>query len=339
MTDLGDRTAAAVRSIFGSDTTIGAITPIDHGRGVFSHVMRAELTGTLRSVAVKLLRSNADGASALTSGAVAREVLVYQHLLPSTDGVSAPKLFGVALDDRDVPALVLQDLSSFRHADQAAGLGEDDLRAVATELIALHSSWAGRPELDTLELRRSTPAHLPVDALERGAALLDAKWSIISSERRSALQALAADHHAAVSAFQNEGSPTLCHGDPRGDNVAFDHDGRATLFDWQQAAIQFGEADLAWLLATSVDVSTRRSVEGDIVASYAMARRQDAATTWRRYVTGMVLPGLAVLLLAQRAIDNDQTQQFVRSSIERIADAVIDLRVSAAIAEQGLGAT
>lgn len=337
MNDLGDRTTAALCSIFGSDVSIGTITPIDHGRGVFSHVMRAELSGTPSSVAVKLLRANADGASALTSGAVAREVLAYEQLLPASNGVSVPEFFGIAIDDRQVPALVLQDLSTFRHADQVVGLDQDDLRAVVTELITLHSTWAGRPELERLDLRRSTPAHLPADGIERGAAVLDTKWSNISAERRTALQALAANHRAAVHAFQNEGAPTLCHGDPRGDNVAFDHDGRAKLFDWQQAAIQFGEADLAWLLATSVETTARRSVEGDIIASYAMARRQDAATTWRRYVTGMVLPGLAVLLLAQRSVDDDRSERFVHTSIERIADAVIDLRVTATVVDRDNG--
>jgi len=328
MTNLGERTTAALRSVFGAETRIGSITPIDQGRGVFSHVMRAELGGAPSSVAVKLLKFDANGAAAITSGAVDREILAYQHVLPTTPGVSAPELFGVSIDDRDLPALVLQDLSSFRHADQVEGLSNADLRAVAVELTALHTAWAGRPELADLTVRRSAPAHLPPVGIERGVALLDTRWSDVSGERRSALQALSAHRHDAVEIFVSEGETTLCHGDPRGDNVAFDHDGRAVLFDWQQMAIQFGEADVSWLLATSVDRDTRRSAEGDVLASYAMARHQDAATTWRRYVVGMTLPGLAVLLLAQRDVDDERSERFIRTSIERIADAIIDLRVT-----------
>lgn len=331
MNDLGDRTTAAVRSTFGEDVVIRSMTPVDHGRGVFSHVMRAELDGPVPSVAVKLLRSDVNGAAALTSGAVSREVLAYQELLPATEGVATPEFFGVSVDERNVPSLVIQDLSGLRHIDQIDGLDDGDIRAITAELIALHSSWAGRPELDALDVRRSTPSHLPSEGIERGAAILDSRWADISSERRSALQVLASHREHAVRAFNAEEGPTLCHGDPRGDNVAFDRDGRAILFDWQQVAIQLGEADLAWLLATSVNRETRRSLEGDIVASYAMARHQDAETTWRRYVKGMVLPGLAVLLLAQRATDDDRSHRFVRTSIERIADAVIDLRVADAV--------
>lgn len=331
MTNLGDRTTAALHTVFGEDTNVGIITAVDHGRGVFSHVMRAEIDHPVGSVAVKLVRSDPNGGAALTSGAVERELLAYQHLLPESPLVGAPAFHGVAVDDREVPALVLQDLSTHRHVNQVDGIDDADLRAIVAELITLHTTWAGAPALDTLDLRRSTPSLFAPDAIERGAATLDDQWSAVSAERRSALQSLAAHLDAAVQSFASAGEPTLCHGDPRGDNVAFDAEGRAVLFDWQQIAIQFGEADLAWLLATSVDTEQRRAVEGDIVASYAMARRQDAAGTWRRYVTGMALPGLAVLLLAQRTVDDDRTAEFIRSSIERIADAVIDLRVNEAI--------
>ncbi len=331
MTNLGERTAAALMSVFGDQITIGSLAPVDHGRGVFSHVMRAEIGGTPSSVAVKLLRSDANGAAAITSGAVQREILAYKELLPSTEGVAAPEFFGVSIDNRDIPSLVLQDLSTFRHADQVAGLQDADLRAVIAELIALHNSWVGRPDLPGIGVRHSTPAHLPAEGIQRGAALLDTRWASVSAERRSALQALASHRQAAVEAFVAEGDPTLCHGDPRADNVAFDHDGRAILFDWQQVAVQFGEADVSWLMATSVDRAVRRSIEGDVLASYAMARRQDAATTWRRYVVGMALPGLAVLLLAQRSVDDERSESLVRTSIERIADAVIDLRLTESV--------
>ena len=122
-----------------------------------------------------------------------------------------------------------------------------------------------------------------------------------------------------------EGGQTLCHGDPRADNVVFAEDDRAVLFDWQQMAVQFGEADLAWLLSTSTTPETRRDVEADVIASYALARGQNAATTWERYRLGMVLPGLAVLFLAQRETADERTEQLIATSLERIGIAVDDL--------------
>lgn len=331
--NLDERTTTALRSVFGDSIAVSSITPIDHGRGVFSHVMQAQVDRSPGSVAVKLLRSDANGAAALTSGAVAREILAYEHLLPVTKGVSVPEFFGISHDERNTPTIILQDLSGMRFADQVTGLTDGDIRAITQELITLHNEWAVSEQLDTIGIRRSTPSLLPADALARGAAMLDTAWANISAERRSALQALAANREAAVHAFGSAGTPTLCHGDPRGDNVAFTEAGRAILFDWQQIAVQVGEADVAWLLATSTNAATRRAIEGDILASYALARGQDAATTWHRYVVGMVLPGLAVLMLAQRAVDDEHGQGLVRSSIERIADAVIDLRVTEAISQ------
>ena len=327
MTDLDDRTTAALHGVFGDHLDVGTITSVDHGRGVFSHVMRAEIDAPPDSIAVKLIRSDANGAAAVTSGAVERELLAYEELLPKTESVAAPTFFGSFLDDRSIPSIVLQDLSEFRQVDQVTGLGDADLRAVTSELINLHSSWAAHPDLSSYPIRRDTPAQFDPAALERGAAMLDVRWVAVSPERRAALKALVAHRDAAVRSFAAEGDPTLCHGDPRGENVVFNSDGRAVLFDWQQIAVQFGEADLAWLLSTSADTGTRRAIEGDLVASYAMARHQDAATTWRRYVTGMALPGLAVMLLAQRNADDERGDRFIRTSIERIADAVIDLRV------------
>lgn len=325
--DLADRTAAAITEVFGDQVTVIDVTPIDGGRGVFSHVVRAELDGPPHAVAVKLLRPDANGAAALTSGAVAREIMAYEELLPSTPHVSAPRYFGTSIDHREVPTLVMADLSRQRLADQVEGLVDADVRSIVTELAVLHEAWVARDELDAVGLRRSTPSLLSPAALERGARSLDTTWGSITLERRQALQALANQRGAAVAAFAAEGGATLCHGDPRGDNVVFDDDDRAILLDWQQLAVQFGEADLAWLMTTSVEPDRRRAMEADVVASYAMVRSQDAATTWHRYRLGTVLPGLAVLLLAQRVIDEERTERFVRVSIERIAQAVIDLGV------------
>jgi aminoglycoside phosphotransferase (APT) family kinase protein len=319
-----DTATAIVQQVFGPDASISEVEDIDRGRGVFSHVVRCTIRERAHPVAIKLLRSDPNGESAVTTGAADREVLAYRTILPSTPTVSAPTCFGVGIDESERPALVLEDLSGHRWSDQLDGLSKSDLRLVTTELIELHRRWADPSSLATVDVRRSTPSSLRDDGIDRGLESLS-RWSIPES-CRTALGRLAEVRVEAVQAFGDEGGDTLCHGDPRADNVAFGDD-RAVLFDWQQLAIQFGEADLAWLLATSATPDTRRAVESDLVASYALERGQDAGTTWRRYVTGMVLPGLAVLFLAQRTTDDERTERFIETSIERIATAVDDLGV------------
>ena len=325
--DRFDAVASVIEQALGSGKPVRSMNMVDGGRGVFSNVWRCELDDPVGSVAVKMLRTNSNGLAAVASGAAAREVLAYRTILPRTPAVSAPRCFGIADDPGGDPAFVFEDLSSHRSSDQLDGLDDSDVRAITLELIALHEAWAEHPDLDMIDVRRAAPASFADAGIDRGLDVLDNEWMSVDPGLRSALRRLA-DHRAlAIEAFVEEGGITLCHGDPRADNVVFETDGRAVLFDWQQMAIQFGEADLAWLLATSVTPAVRRAIETDVVASYAMARGQDAATTWRRYVLGMVLPGLAVLFLAQRQTPDARSRAFVRTSIERIATAIKDLRV------------
>ena len=327
----GSVVGSIVEQVMGPGRTIGAEMSIDGGRGMFSHVWRCALDGPVESVAVKMLRTDGNGEAAVTSGAAAREVLAYRSILPTTPTVSAPRCFGIVDDPHGHPAFVFEDLSSHRSSDQLAGLDRGDVAAVAIELIELHEAWSGRADLDMIEVRRATPAALPDAGIERGLDVLDNEWTSVDSTLRSALRRLADHRSAAIEAFVGQDGPTLCHGDPRADNVVFDSNGRAVLFDWQQMAIQFGEADLAWLLATSVRPELRRTIESDVVASYAMARGQDAATTWRRYVLGMALPGLSVLFLAQRRTPDTRSRALVRTSIERIATAIDDVGLVASL--------
>ena len=122
-----------------------------------------------------------------------------------------------------------------------------------------------------------------------------------------------------MEAFASVGPPTLCHGDPRADNLAFDADGIPVLYDWQQLAVQFGAADLAWLVSTSLTPATRRDSLEDIIEVYG--------TTIDELRLGLVLPGLAVLLLCQRETADDRTRRFIAASITRIGSALVDLDV------------
>lgn len=313
-----------IHEVLGTGRHVRSIEEVGGGRGVFSQVLRCTFDNH-EPVVVKLLRSDANGAAAVSMGAAAREVMAYQTILPATPTVAAPRCLGVAPDNAARPAIVLEDLSHHRSTDQLVGLGEADVRAVVAELIALHVAWADASRLQTIEVRRSTPTLLSDSGIDAGVRAL--QNPAIAPSHRAALTALADARTAAVELFGHEGGDTLCHGDARADNVAFDADGRAALFDWQQMAVQFGEADLAWLMATSLTPTVRSAIEADVVASYALARNQDAATTWRRYVLGMVLPGLSVLFLAQRSSDDDRTRRFIDLSVQRIATAVEQLDV------------
>ncbi len=291
---------------------------IGHGRGVFSDVWRVRsITGTVGapSVVVKMPRAGPNGDAARRSGAYDRERLAYSSLL--IDKLPVPHCFGIS-DTPDGPAIVLDDLTSLRFVDQLDGLHSSDVLAVVDSLAVCHRSMDIRGA-DALGVRRNTPSTFSQEVLSRGLRSLPLAVGPIFAS-------LLEQMDQRVAQFAALTDPVLCHGDPRADNVAFDDAAdspSAILYDWQQIAIQAGEADLAWLLATSVDAESRRMVEPLVMARYAQASGRSLAEVMQRYRIAMVVPGLAVLLLAQRRAEG-RLGDLVRISIERIAAAVED---------------
>jgi Ser/Thr protein kinase RdoA (MazF antagonist) len=226
----------------------------------------------------------------------------------------------VGRDGRGSASFVLEDLTFHRAVDQLDGLGADDCLRIAGELRRLHDWWRDRPDLHDLGLRRAVPASIDPGALGAGLEALASRWrGELTSRQTSAFATLVAHRDHAVEAFAGGGPVTLCHGDPRADNVRFDTDGTPVLFDWQQVALHPGSADLAWLAATSLTPELRRQLDGPLASGYGISLEA--------YRRGFVLPGLAVLLLAQRATGSRRAARFVAVSLQRIGTALADLDV------------
>ncbi|MFW2382760.1 MAG: phosphotransferase family protein [Acidimicrobiales bacterium] len=281
-------------------------TLISLGRGVFSHVYR--VWSSDRSVVVKLPRSGPNGDAARASGAYERERLAYGQLL--TPGLPVPRCYGVR-DIASGPAFVLEDLTGFESVDQLDGLRPTQAMAIVDALIRCHSELPV-PLARELGVRSITPRGFDPDALAAGLALVP---------KATVFRKVLAERQVRIDRFGSLEDPVLCHGDPRADNVVVGPEVR--LFDWQQMSIQAGEADLAWLAATSMSPRVRRSCEIDIVERYAVRMNREFDHTWDRYRAAMVVPALAVLLLAQRRAEG-RLQQLVETSVRRIAVAVAD---------------
>ncbi|MGF1599517.1 MAG: phosphotransferase family protein [Acidimicrobiales bacterium] len=334
MTDLDAGLLALVHRALPVGFTVVGHGDAGEGRGVFSQVTRVALRWPAghdgpASVVLKVPAAGANGIAAARAGAYRREALAYRRVLPSSP-VAHPHPYLVetspapgAADDGgerqvEIVHLVLEDLGHHRRVDQVDGLGADDAVAVAVELRRFHDRWAGDAALDDLDVRRATPTALDPAALERGVDVLRTRWADrVDPAAAAALARAFADRAELVARFAAAGPVTLCHGDPRADNLVFGEDGRPVLFDWQQLAVQIGEADLAWLAATSLTVDDRRRADRALVEAYG--------TTVDRYRAGLVLPALAVLLLVQREADDERTRRFIAASVDRIGTAVADL--------------
>jgi aminoglycoside phosphotransferase (APT) family kinase protein len=330
-----ERVVELCRRAFGPGAvTIEGLTDVNRGRGAFSVVLRAELRwlddgpgpggagapAGHRPVAVvaKLPVPGPNGEAAAASGAYRREALAYRELLPRSP-VVAPRAYAVDEHEDGTCALLLEDLTGHRAVDQLDGLDRDDAIRVAEALAPFHRRWADGERLSGLDVRRNTLAGLGPDPLAAGLASLATTWAdVLDDEARRTFAAVVAARSELVRRF-DRAPATLCHGDPRADNLVFDDEDRPVLFDWQQMAVQFAEADLAWLASTSLETPIRRRVEGDLVDAVGGDRD--------RYRLGLALPGLAVLHLAQRELPSERARQFVGQSLQRIAAALADHEV------------
>ncbi len=324
------------RSRWPKPPSVAAIEDVNQGRGAFSVVARVTLQwpgGASRAelepaaVVAKLPVDGPNGQAAIDSGAYRREALAYRELLvePLADRrtvLATPEIYLVDEPEDGTTSLIMEDLSPQRAVDQLDGLAPSDAALVATGLAEFHRSWANRHRLDGLEVRRNTIAGLAPEALKAGLAALETTWAeVVTDQQRAAYARLVEAQPQLVDAFATQ-PPTLCHGDPRADNLVFagrtgsHQTNTVVLFDWQQMAVQFGGADLAWLAATSLDAETRRSIEPRLA--------ETGGATMDDYRLGLALPGLAVLFLAQRELSTERATRFVAVSLERIADAIID---------------
>ena len=302
---------------------IDAIVDANQGRGVFSEVQRVALSwprdlagGRPSSVVIKVPVAGPNGEAGRRTGAYHREAVAYRHLLPLSP-VRAPEAFLAESDADGGARFVLEDLAHHRAVDQLEGLTIDDATQVAVGLARFHHHWASPSRLNE-GIRANTPASITPEALESGMNALRSQWeSELDPSQVNAFQRLVTNRTELVAAFAQTSSQTLCHGDPRADNLVFDPAGDPILFDWQQIAIQMGEADLAWLAATSITTHDRRQGDDDLVAAYE--------TTTDRYRLGFVLPGLNVLLLAQRRAEDERSRRFIATSLQRIGSALDDL--------------
>lgn len=316
-----------VRAAYGGDATIAAHVDVGGGRGTFSDVIRLDLVGSgvvPRTAVAKLPVDNANRDVAATSGAYRREATAYEHLLPHSP-IARPHLHALVMAD-DTAAFLIEDLTPLRHVDQLDGLDPVDTAAVVDALGRLHRFWRpggdapGRPDGE-LAVRRSTVAGFSLDAVALGVTVVRQRWTEVRPDEADTFARLVANAAGLIEAFTTASTsdPTLCHGDPRADNLCFAGDGSAVLFDWQQIAVQFPEADLAWLMATSLDPEVRRSCADDILG--------DHGADIDRFRLGLVLPGLAALLLAQREAEHERTRRFISTSLRRIAGALADYDV------------
>ena len=197
----------------------------------------------------------------------------FYRFTASESGV-APRCFFAEFDERSGSfCLLIEDLSHMRRTD---GFSRSDAFSVADALGRLHARFCSE--------RGRAPAWAP--KFDRAAALFgrmqSAAWRRMPPDILEAAPNLAetarriAPRTAEIKARLARPPFTLVHGDARADNLFFgdSEDGGAAsvkAIDWQAVRLGRGAYDLAYFMATSLDVDVRRAIQDDLARVHSDA--------------------------------------------------------------------
>lgn len=230
-------------------------------------------------------------------------------------------------------AVVLEDLSHLTPGDNVAG-GNPDLAARALAEIALvHAPRWGDPALVEMAWLNRYPrgqAGALHDEMTLAAARLDADYA---DELDEAVRDTVRRFAALSDGYDRKGfgrPRTIAHGDFRDDNLMYAAD-RVCLMDWQTVQLGSGVADVAYYLASSLQVEDRRPHERDLLASYhelllAHGVDLDWDSCWLEYRRhGLALLTTALKAVAQRPNLPPRAREMLVSLIRRGVAQATDL--------------
>ena len=218
-------------------------------------------------------------------GAYAREVAFYRDLggeLP----VRIPQAYVAEFDAKtNDMILLIEDLAPLAPVDQTVGLTLAQAEAAVDGLARYHAwSWQ-HPRLATFADR------FPPLSGARGRGIIEQFGQFMGMVWPAAIQISGAGMSPEVAAFGQRlpalipffldrlsAPATIIHGELRGENLFFDHDGSLILIDFQVVTQGCGLIDVAYLLSQSLPTELRRGQDERLV---------------RRYWNGLVAGGVA----------------------------------------------
>jgi aminoglycoside phosphotransferase (APT) family kinase protein len=197
-----------------------------------------------------------------------REALFYRHLAPAL-GRSVPAAYHVS-DDGEL--LLLADLHPWAPGDQVAGATATQARSAVDRLAELHAPWWGRPRSDEsawvpgIDQPRVTGLQdVIAAALPRFEAHYGDRLPAAPTQWLGGLVPRLADLLRGFAAAPL----TIAHADYRVENMLFSPDGtQVAVIDWQTAMYTAGASDMAFFVATNIEVDERRRIEYELLERY-----------------------------------------------------------------------
>jgi aminoglycoside/choline kinase family phosphotransferase len=265
------------------------------------------------------------------------EVGFYAHLVDTLD-VRTPRCWCAAIsDDARRFTLLLEDLAPRAPGVQADGCTVARARGAVANLVGLHAPrWNDATLLDLGFLVGPTPegaAFLGDVTKSAVEVFVDRYGPDLEAEE---VDTLRASGEAMASWVLARPEPfSVVHGDYRLDNLMLGEDpDDVVAVDWQTLAVGPPARDVAYFLATCLDVDDRRACEAEVVAGYHAAllsrgvEGYDAARCFEDYRLGLFQAPFITCLGAAFATAerSESADRMFLAMARRACAAIADLR-------------
>ncbi|MCH7789584.1 MAG: phosphotransferase [Acidobacteria bacterium] len=168
-------------------------------------------------------------------------------------------------------ALLIEDIPDGEVYGLLHPPSRDQLAATLEQLATLHASFWGDQSLADSSALRPVLTLMPnafVSVFRHRARPVAAqRWADwLTTDQVSRFDEIA-DRFCDDIELINR-SVTLCHGDPRSDNLLFMQDGEVVLLDWSLAAFAHPGYDVAYLLSSSIEPEDAATVGVELIGHY-----------------------------------------------------------------------
>lgn len=294
------------------------------------------------TVVVKLAATDPGSrGTGVSLGIYLREVEFYRELRDRIGGPLAPCHLAAYDAEEGWFTLVLGDVAGGVQGDQIAGCTPEQARVAMKALARIHAPVFGDLALAAAGWMNQ-PNPLTEDVLKALLPqFLERYGERVAPEHREVCERFV----AVADGWDADRRPPLglVHGDYRLDNILFHEDG-CTVVDWQTVSCGPVMTDVTYFLAGGLSVDDRRAHEEELVRAYydellALGIKgfgwEECWDGYRRRAPLGLLMVIAPAMLVERT---DRGDDMFMASLERYAQAMIDLDVLDLLPEPGTGA-
>jgi aminoglycoside phosphotransferase (APT) family kinase protein len=310
------------------------------GNGLMADTLLLDLTwqredaGPASAVAKVPSTDEAAARTAASLGAYEREASFYVELAGASD-IDVPRLLGLVESSSGAPTLLLEDLSGLSARDQLEPVGLDMIERMRGQLAALQAPLWNSDRLARTEwLHRRLGVAIPGIA-ERMRTSWAKTRGYLADEYDDAERAQIDRFVAGADCWaQGIGGPvSLVHHDYRIDNMLFGPD-RVVVIDWQTVGWGSPMFDLAYVMATSLEPTTRARVEREVVRTHvaelgSRGLELDEEQMWQAYREASFATLLMLVPPTGSVKRTERGDQVFRDLLRRGARMALDLEADA----------